>query len=100
MKHIGLVRNDPWLEPFENAIVGRHEHTLYKIDELTAHGKQTLSEFADGYLYFGLHRTEKGWVFRVWGVWWSVGIVWFISGFTAWLRYLYKREKGQIEVAE
>lgn len=36
----------------------------------------------------------------VWGVWWSVGIVWFISGFTAWLRYLYKREKRQIEVAE
>lgn len=23
----------------------------------------------------------------VWGIWWSVGIVWFISGFTAWLRY-------------
>lgn len=26
----------------------------------------------------------------VWGIWWSVGIVWFLSGFTAWLRYLYK----------
>ena len=23
----------------------------------------------------------------VWGIWWSVGIVWFFSGFTAWLRY-------------
>lgn len=23
----------------------------------------------------------------VWGIWWSAGIVWFISGFTAWLRY-------------
>lgn len=28
----------------------------------------------------------------VWGIWWSVGIVWFLSGFTAWLRYLgYKK---------
>ena len=27
----------------------------------------------------------------VWGIWWSVGVVWFLSGFTAWLRYLYKR---------
>lgn len=28
----------------------------------------------------------------VWGIWWSVGVVWFISGFTAWLRYLkYKK---------
>lgn len=26
---------------------------------------------------------------HVWGIWWSVGIVWFISGFTAWLRYLF-----------
>ena len=23
----------------------------------------------------------------MWGIWWSVGIVWFISGVTAWLRY-------------
>lgn len=30
----------------------------------------------------------------VWGIWWSVGVVWFISGFTAWLRYLCKREKN------
>lgn len=30
---------------------------------------------------------------NVWGIWWSVGIVWFLSGFTAWLRYLYKRRE-------
>lgn len=30
----------------------------------------------------------------LWGIWWSVGIVWFLSGFTAWLRYLfYKKRK-------
>jgi len=29
----------------------------------------------------------------VWGIWWSVGIVWFLSGLTAWLRYLYMKEK-------
>ena len=29
----------------------------------------------------------------LWGIWWSVGVVWFISGFTAWLRYLYCRKK-------
>lgn len=32
--------------------------------------------------------------FGLWGIWWSVGIVWFLSGFTAWLRYLfYKKRK-------
>ena len=32
-------------------------------------------------------------LFGVWGIWWSVGIVWFISGFTAWLRYIYYKKK-------
>ena len=30
-KHIGLVKHDPYLEPFEDAIRGRHEHALWKI---------------------------------------------------------------------
>ena len=59
-KHIGLVRNDSWLEPFEDAIRGRHDHALYKLNELTNNGKQTLSDFASGYLYFGLHKTDRG----------------------------------------
>ena len=29
----------------------------------------------------------------VWGIWWSVGIVWFISALTAWLRYLYMKKR-------
>ena len=29
----------------------------------------------------------------VWGIWWSVGVVWILSGFTAWLRYLSFRKK-------
>lgn len=29
----------------------------------------------------------------LWGIWWSVGIVWFLSGFTAWLRYLFIKKR-------
>lgn len=29
----------------------------------------------------------------LWGIWWSVGVVWFLSGFTAWLRYKWKKRK-------
>lgn len=32
-------------------------------------------------------------VIGLWGIWWSVGIVWFISGFTAWLRYVWYKKK-------
>lgn len=28
----------------------------------------------------------------VWGIWWAVGAVWFLSGFTAWLRYLWVKK--------
>ena len=58
-KTLNLVKNDPWLEPFAGAITGRHQHVLDKEAELTNKGKQTLSDFASGYLYFGLHRTDK-----------------------------------------
>ena len=66
IQHIGLVKNDSWLEPYEEAIKGRHDHALWKLNDLTNNGKQTLSDFASGYLYFGLHRTDKGWVIREW----------------------------------
>ena len=47
-KHIGLVKNDPYLADFEPAIVGRHEHALWKLNQLTRNGKISLSDFANG----------------------------------------------------
>lgn len=35
-------------------------------------------------------------LFGVWGIWWSVGITWFFSGLTAYLRYLQYRKKALI----
>ena len=61
-----LIKNDKWLEPFAPAIEGRYYSVLAKKSELTNGGKKSLSDFATGYLYFGLHRTAKGWVFREW----------------------------------
>ena len=65
-KQIGLVARDKYLEPFEDAIQGRHDHALWKINELTRNGELSLSDFANGYQYFGLHQLEDGWVFREW----------------------------------
>ena len=31
-KHIGLVRKDKYLEPYEEAIRGRHDHAVWKRD--------------------------------------------------------------------
>ena len=66
-RHIGIVAHDSYLEPYESAIRGRHDHALWKINQLTQNGKLPLSEFANGYEYFGLHRSSRGgWVFREW----------------------------------
>ena len=65
-KQIGLVTRDKYLEPFEEAIQGRHDHALWKINELTRNGELSLSDFANGYQYFGLHQLKDGWVFREW----------------------------------
>jgi 1,4-alpha-glucan branching enzyme len=65
-KALNLIKKDEWLKPYADAIEGRHQHAISKEAELTEGGKRSLSEFADGYLYFGLHRTRGGWVIREW----------------------------------
>ncbi|MBO6303581.1 MAG: alpha amylase C-terminal domain-containing protein [Selenomonadaceae bacterium] len=64
--HIGIVAHDGWLEPFEHAICGRHDHAEWMVNRLTQNKKISLKEFASGHLYYGLHRTDSGWVFREW----------------------------------
>lgn len=66
MKSLNLITNDPWLAPYESAITGRYNYAITKENELTGKGKKSLSDIASGYLYFGLHKTDKGWVFREW----------------------------------
>ena len=34
-KMLKIVKNDAWLEPYNDAIQGRHDAVLHKIDELT-----------------------------------------------------------------
>ena len=65
-QQLKIVRSDEWLAPFEPAIAGRHQHVLDKMSELTNGGKQKLSEFATGYLYYGLHFEDKKWILREW----------------------------------
>ena len=63
-KTLKIVQSDPYLQPYAAALQGRHDYALQKEKEIT--GGKSLSEWATGYLYFGLHRTENGWVLREW----------------------------------
>ena len=64
MKEPGLIKNDPWLEPYRSTINRRMEKTNAREKELAGDG--SLQSFASGHLWFGLHRREKGWVMREW----------------------------------
>ncbi|MDY4409912.1 MAG: alpha amylase C-terminal domain-containing protein [Prevotella sp.] len=81
-RHIGIVANDPYLEPYEDAIVGRHNHALWKIDQLTDGGCRTLSDFASGYDYYGLHHTKSGWTFREWAP--NATDIYLVGDFNQW----------------
>ena len=76
-----LIENDPWLEPFAPAIEGRYQRVLDKELELTG-GKMSLTDFASGHMYFGLHRTRKGWVFREWAP--NAKDIYLIGDFNNW----------------
>lgn len=81
-KELKLIKNDSWLKPFEAAIVGRHQEAIKKESELTQNKKFSLSDFASGYLYFGLHRTKDGWVLREWAP--NATEIYLIGDFSDW----------------
>ena len=80
--HIGLVKNDAYLAPYEDAIRGRHEHALWKMNQLTQNGQLTLSDFANGHNYYGLHQTADGWVFREWAP--NATDIFLVGDFNGW----------------
>jgi len=53
---------DPWLKPFTGLIDERIKKCLTAERKLAGTG--SLSAFALGHLYYGLHRSPEGWIFR------------------------------------
>ncbi len=82
MKILGLIQNDPWLEPYSKAIEGRYQYFLQREKDLTQNGKISLNDFASGYLYFGLHKTDIDWVLREWAP--HASSIYLIGDFNKW----------------
>ena len=81
MEILPIVKSDPYLSPYADAIWGRYEYARYMEKKLTG-GTQTLADFASGYLYFGLHKTATGWVFREWAP--NATAIYLIGDFNQW----------------
>ena len=61
----GITDIDPWLAPHAGDIELRMDRFKEKRWQIAADAL-TLTDFANGALFFGFHRTEDGWVFREW----------------------------------
>lgn len=62
---LGILKADPYLTPYEDDLILRMNNYSSKKEELV--GKRgRLSAFANGYNFFGFHRTRTGWVYREW----------------------------------
>ena len=80
MKTLKLIQSDSYLRPYAAAIEGRYNYALKREQELT--GGKTLSEWANGYLYFGLHKVDKQWVLREWAP--NATAIYMIGDFNNW----------------
>ena len=64
MSNKNLVDLDQWLVPHKSTIQAREKYISSKLEKVLI--SKTPAEFAMGFLHFGLHKTDTGWIFREW----------------------------------
>ena len=93
-----ILALDPYLAPYEQDIRLRLENYRRKKEALLSAG-QTLSDFANGHLFFGFHRTGQGWYYREWAP--GADEVYLTGDFNGWNRRshrLARKENGVFEL--
>ena len=91
---LSLLQDDPWLEPYRDVIEKRYLSTVNKINDLTKNGALSLSDFCNGYQYYGLnHHTDK-WIIREWAP--NATAIYLIGTFNGWT----KTEKHRLKNIE
>ena len=89
---------DPNLQPFAADLQLRMDKYVATKASLLRPG-QTLKDFANAHLYFGIHRTAEGWVYREWAP--AADAMYFMGDFNGWDRRscpMTRLENGVFEV--
>ncbi len=86
-----MVAADEWLLPVEEEVNARYARYKQRLHALAGEGK--LSDFANGYLWFGFQREETlaGWWFREWLP--EAADVYLFGDFNGWQRTELRLEK-------
>ena len=80
MSNKTLVDLDQWLAPHKSTIQAREKYISSKLKTVLS-GK-TPADFAMGFLHFGLHKTDAGWIFREWAP--NATQIFLIGDFSDW----------------
>jgi 1,4-alpha-glucan branching enzyme len=75
-----IVKNDPYLKPYEADFIRWNEKLKVKEAEILL-GK-SLHDFASGHLYFGLFKDYRGWIIRDWAP--NATKIYVIGSFNNW----------------
>ena len=92
-----ITEIDPWLAPYGNDIELRMDRFKDKRRQLVGEAA-SLKDFANGYLFFGFHRTKNGWVFREWMP--GADEVRLMGDFNEWNRDSHPLDRGENGVWE
>ena len=80
-KTLKILEIDPYLMPYKDDLNLRMNIYSEKKKELLSN-TENLVDFANGYEYFGFHRTKSGWVYREWA---PAAVKMFLTGdFNGW----------------
>ncbi len=92
-----ITRIDPYLEPYGGEIALRMDRFKGKRAQLAGES-ETLLSFANGHMFFGIHRTEDGWAVREWLP--GADAVCLIGDFNEWDKESHPMTRGENGVWE
>ncbi len=98
-QRLAMVAADEWLRPVEKEVERRYERYRERLKalagEVSGEGGGTLSDFANGYRWFGFQRDNalEGWWFREWLP--EAKDVFLFGDFNGWQRTELRLERGQ-----
>ncbi len=78
-----IMKIDPWLKDYASDIRLRMDRHA-EVRRTLLGDRADLSSFANGYMYYGIHRTDNGWVYREWAP--AADAMHFIGDFNGWNR--------------
>ncbi len=81
MMNLKFIENDSLLEPFRYTIEQRYRNFILREVGFTEN-RRKLSEAFNSYLYYGMHRSEKEWIFREWAP--HATAIYLIGDFSDW----------------